>query len=137
MIYLLDTSMASFIIKGRSPAARARLEELRLHRDHETCVSIITVSEILYGLEKIGASPRRRKATELFFSTLSVYVWDYKAAQAYGVLRATQEALGRTLGPYDIQIAAQALALRATAVTHDNGFHHVPGLPVEDWAMDL
>lgn len=137
MIYLLDTNMVSYIIKGRSPAARARLEALRLHRDHEACVSIITVSEILHGLEKIGASPQRSKAIELFFSTLSVYVWDYPAAQAYGVLRATQETSGKTLGPYDMQIAAHAIALKATVVTHDNGFHRVFGLPLEDWAVDL
>ena len=137
MIYLLDTNMVSFIIKGRSPAARSRLEALQLHKDREACVSIITVSEILYGLEKTGASPQRRKAIDLFLANLSVYTWDYTAAQAYGILRAAQEAMGKPLGPYDLQIAAHALALKATVVTHDSGFRSVPGLPIEDWAADM
>lgn len=137
MIYLLDTNMVSFIIKGRSPAARARLEQLQLHGDHELCVSIITVGEVLYGLEKIGASPQRRKAIELFFSMLSVFPWDYAAAQAYGALRAAQETSGKPLGPYDMQIAAHAIALKATVVTHDNAFQLVAGLTIEDWAVDL
>jgi tRNA(fMet)-specific endonuclease VapC len=134
VIYLLDTNIVSYIITGRSPAARARLEEAR----SQTCISVITVGEILYGLEKIGAGPQRWKALDLFLSAISIRLWDHDAAAAYGRLRAEQERRGKPLGPYDTQIADHALALDATLVSHDAGFRQVSGLAgLEDWAGDL
>ena len=39
-----------------------------------------------------------------------------------------------TLGPYDLQIAAVALAENLTLVTHNTReFGRVPGLQIEDW----
>jgi tRNA(fMet)-specific endonuclease VapC len=137
-LYLLDTNMVSYILKGKSPAARNRLEKVRFHKGQEAAISAITVGEILYGLEKIGAGQQRRKALDLFFSAISIYPWDQAAAEAYGRLRARQEALGKSLGAYDLQIAAHALALGAILVTHDAAFRHVSGLAGrEDWASDL
>jgi tRNA(fMet)-specific endonuclease VapC len=137
-LYLLDTNMVSYIVKGKSPAARARLERVRIHKGQEPGISTITVGEILYGLEKIGAGPQRRKALDLFFATIAVYPWDQAAAETYGRLRVRQEAHGKSLGPYDLQIAAHALALGAVLVTHDAAFRHVAGLAGrEDWATDL
>lgn len=137
-LYLLDTNMVSYIVKGKSPAARARLERVRFHKGQMAGVSTITVAEILYGLEKIGAGPQRRKALDLFLSAMAIYPWDEAAAEAYGRLRVRQEAAGKPLGPYDLQIAAHAVALGAIIVTHDAAFRHVAGLAGrEDWATDL
>lgn len=137
-LYVLDTNMVSSIVKGKSAAARARLEKIGFDRGEEAGISTVTLGQILYGLEKIGAGPQRRKALDLFFSTIAVYPWDQAAAEAYGRLRVRQEALGKTLGPYDMQIAAHALALGATLVTHDAAFRHVAGFAGrEDWATDV
>lgn len=136
-LYLLDTNIVSYVITGRFPAARARLDAAQARGD-EACVSIITAGEILYGLEKIGAGARRHRALDLFFDTISVRLWDYDAAVAYGRLRAKQELLGKPLGPYDMQIAAHAVALGATLVSHDAGFRQASELAgLEDWAEDL
>lgn len=136
-LYLLDTNMVSYILKGRSPAARARLQKVHFHKGHEAGVSTITVSEILYGLERVGAGPERRTALDLFFSTIAIYSWDQTVAETYARLRARQEVIGKPLGPYDLQIASHALAPGAILVTHDKGFRHVAGLKIEDWATDL
>ncbi len=48
--YMLDTNMVSYIVKGRSPAASARL--LALHNDQISTISAITVAEIRYGLAR-------------------------------------------------------------------------------------
>jgi len=137
-IYLLDTNMVSYILKGRSPAARTQLERVRFHGGQEAGISTITAAEILYGLEKVGAGPQRRKALDLFFATIAIYPWDQAAAEAYGRLRVRQEAHGKPLGPYDLQIAAHALALGGILVSHDSAFRHVAGLAGrEDWATDL
>jgi tRNA(fMet)-specific endonuclease VapC len=137
-IYLLDTNTVSYILKGKSPAARARLQRVRFHKGQEAGISTITVSEILYGLEKVGAGAERRRALDLFFSTIAIYSWDQAAAEAYAPLRVRLELHGKTLGPYDMQIAAHAMALGAILVSHDAAFKHVPALAVrEDWATDL
>jgi tRNA(fMet)-specific endonuclease VapC len=43
------------------------------------------------------------------------------------------EASGTPLGNLDTLIAAHALAVNATLVTHDRAFGRVAGLGVEDW----
>ena len=60
--------------------------------------------------------------------------FDRAAAQYYGRLRATLEAAGSSLGPLDTQIAAHALALDVTLVTHNTrSFNRMPGLRLSDW----
>lgn len=137
-LYLLDTNTVSYIVTGRSPAARSRLEKVRPDRGQQACLSAVTVGEIFYGLEKAGANPRRRKALELFFATVTVHPWDRAAAEVYGQFRARQEARGKTLGPYDLQIAAHAIALGAVLVSHDKAFQQGTGLVgLEDWSQDV
>jgi tRNA(fMet)-specific endonuclease VapC len=41
---------------------------------------------------------------------------------------------GAAIGPYDLQIAAIALAHGCTVVTHNTSeFSRIPGLTLEDW----
>ncbi|HEV2464677.1 MAG TPA: type II toxin-antitoxin system VapC family toxin [Acidobacteriaceae bacterium] len=132
--YLLDTNTISYIVKGRSQAARSRLKALN---PHDVCISCITEGELIYGLEKSGDEHRRR-VIDWFLASLRIQPWGREAAAAYGALRAQQERLGRPLEPLDMQIAAHAVALGAVLVTHDQAFQHVQNLPgIEDWATDL
>ena len=53
---------------------------------------------------------------------------------AYGDLRATLEKSGRLIGPNDLLIAAQSLALEMVLVTdNEREFERVDGLKVENW----
>lgn len=133
-LYLLDTNTVSYIIKDKSPAARARLKKLN---SPDVGISCITEGELIYGLAKSG-NERRRRAIDWFLAGLSIYPWGREAAAAYGVLRAKQERIGKPLEPLDMQIAAHAVALGAILVTHDKAFRQVADLPgIEDWATDL
>lgn len=128
--------MVSYIVKGKSVAARTRLASLQ--EGEVACISAITEAEMLYGLAKIGAGEQRRRSLEWFVGRLKVYAWDREAAAIYGPLRAQQERLGQSLGPLDTQIAAHAIALRAVLVTNDAAFHRAADLKVvENWATDL
>lgn len=52
----------------------------------------------------------------------------------YGELRARLEQAGQPIGPNDLLIAAQALALGCTVVTdNEREFSRVNGLPLENW----
>lgn len=138
--YLLDTNMVSYIINGSSPAARSRLNSLSRTRGHTIGISAITAGEIRYGLARLarkGEGQRKQNALDVVFAALTIHPWDRASAEIYGRLRAQQEAIGKSLGPFDTQIAAHALQLGATVVSHDGDFDSVAGLPVEDWATDL
>jgi tRNA(fMet)-specific endonuclease VapC len=62
--------------------------------------------------------------------------FDDFAAEIYGRIRAELEAAGMLIGPYDMMIAAIALANDLTLVTHNTReFGRVAGLKIEDWEI--
>jgi tRNA(fMet)-specific endonuclease VapC len=51
-----------------------------------------------------------------------------------GVLRATLQQAGQPIGDHDMMIAAHALAMNATLITHNLAhFERVSGLSCADW----
>ena len=129
---MLDTNMASYVIKGNPPEVRKRLAMLPME---SVCVSAVTQAELLYGLARKGHPPPLTKVVREFLIRVQVLPWDSEAATICGDLRASCTALGITLGALDMMIAAHAVATQSTLVTHDNAFSLVPGniLTIEDW----
>ena len=135
-LYLLDTNTVSYILKGKSPAARARLAALG--PDEVACISIVTEFELEFGLAKSPNAQNLRHAIQWFLARIQVLPLGSAEARAYGQLRAHQEAAGRPLESMDMLIAAHAIAVGAILVTADNVFNSVPGLAgKENWATDL
>jgi tRNA(fMet)-specific endonuclease VapC len=136
MIYMLDTSMAAYVVNGRSKAARETLKSTM--EDSTVAVSAITQAEILFGIEHKPQAIRLRAAIEDFFQAVPVFPWDSAAAHAYAKLRARMSAAGKTLSAMDLLIAAHAVAAGAILVSKDGAFVHAgPFLDVVDWAVDL
>jgi len=50
-------------------------------------------------------------------------------------MREEQRRKGRPLSTEDLMIAAHALSLGVTLVTHDRAFSSVDGLETEDWTI--
>jgi tRNA(fMet)-specific endonuclease VapC len=135
-LFMLDTNTVSYILKGKSAAARARLARLGAHET--ACISIITEFELEYGLAKNPNARNLRNALRWFLARIQVLPLGPAEARAYGQLRVTQEAAGRPLESMDMLIAAHAIAVGATLVTGDKVFNYVPGLAgKENWASDL
>jgi len=128
--YMLDTNMASYIVRGPSAALAARLVAVPMAK---LCVSSITQGELLYGLARKPGATNLQTAVREFLARLDVLSWDSAAATRYGALRATLEANGTPLGNLDTLIAAHALAADAILVTNDQAFARVPALVVENW----
>lgn len=126
---MLDTNMASALIKNLSPLLRARLAATPVAR---TCISAVTESELRFGLAKTPGT-KHAEAARRFLATIPVMPWHSAAAEAYGALRAGLERAGTPLGALDALIAAHALALDAELVTADKAFAQAPGLIVSDW----
>jgi tRNA(fMet)-specific endonuclease VapC len=127
---MLDTNVASFVIKGASEPLRARLRATPLA---SACISSITEGELLYGLAKKPGATALRETVASFLRHVEVLPWDSAAAAAYGELRAELESKGTPRGNMDTLIAAHALAAGCALATNDKAFARVPGLTVEDW----
>jgi tRNA(fMet)-specific endonuclease VapC len=130
--YLLDTNTISYAIKGDPAQVRVRLKALR---KSVVALSVFSQAELLYGLARKPVSTRLRDAVEGFLWNFEVLPWDSAAAISYGDLRAGQERKGRPLSHEDLMIAAHALSLGLTLVTHDHVFAFVDGLRTEDWTV--
>lgn len=128
--FMLDTNIASFIVRQPNDALRARMAGTS---PGSVCVSAITEAELLYGLARKPGAGALRRAVDSLMHHVDVLPWDRAAAATYGNLRASLEARGTLLGNLDMLIAAHALATGCVLITNDKAFARVPGLRVEDW----
>jgi tRNA(fMet)-specific endonuclease VapC len=131
--FLLDTNTVSDLV--RDPRGRAAAGVARVGED-QVCTSIVVAAELRYGAARKG-SPRLAERLERVLERLEVVPLESPADVAYGELRARLERSGRLIGPNDLLIAAQALALGCAVVTdNEREFSRVEGLPVENWLRD-
>jgi len=129
--YLLDTNIASYIIKGDVPAVKRRLVRVPIS---EIAISSVTEGELHYGVAKKTGATRLRAIVEEFLLRVTVLPWDSDADRSYGNFRALLEREGRPMGNLDMMIGAHAIALGLILVTSDRVFRRVKALQVEDWA---
>ncbi len=128
--HLLDTNMASYVIKGNVPHVR---EVLRRTPMSEVGVSVVTEAELRFGVARKPHAGSLQLAVEEFLLRVETLPWDSAAARIYATLRSSLEDSGTPMGSLDMMIAAQALAIGATLVSHDRVFHRVKRLKLEDW----
>ena len=134
--YLLDTNMVTFMVTGRSEAAREHYTSIE--QQARFGISCISEGEMRYGFAKKPGATRVYRYVNEFLGRTESIPWDSKAAQVFGDLRAKTEALGLTFGALDLLIAAHASALNATLVTHDTVLKRLSDfVSIEDWATDL
>jgi|HubBroStandDraft_1064217.scaffolds.fasta_scaffold129975_3 tRNA(fMet)-specific endonuclease VapC len=131
-LYLLDTNTVSYYIADNPPRVRGNLTRVNFQ---STAVSTITEAELRYGVARKPGAMRRRTSVESFLADVLILPWDSAAARTYAELRARQEGKGRSLSVEDLMIAAHALSLDLTLVTHDSVFTFVDGLKTEDWTV--
>lgn len=130
MPWLFDTNILIAISK-RHPALLSRLERID---SNAVMLSSVVLAEIEYGIAKSARKQTNRLVFDAIIETFTVHRFDEAAAREFGALRAHLETQGQVIGPYDMMIAAQALALGATLVTdNEREFRRVPGLAVENW----
>jgi tRNA(fMet)-specific endonuclease VapC len=130
MRYLLDTNILVAMSKER-PGLAQRLGGVPASA---ILLSSVVVAEIEYGISKSARLEHNRRVFDALLGGFNVVAFDAAAAKHYGPLRALLERQGQLIGPYDLMIAAHALALDATLVTDNvREFSRVAGLAVENW----
>lgn len=147
MIYLLDTDMLVFMIRGLKTtraAARHRAERLAKHCERvwsqgdSIGLSAITVSEMEFGAHCSGDYEAEIAAYKKVESPFSVYEYDaVECPQHYGRIRFELDSKGITIGAMDMLIAAHALALGAMLVSNNTAhFSRVPGVKTANWLRE-
>jgi tRNA(fMet)-specific endonuclease VapC len=130
--YLLDTNMASYVIKGNIPRVREKLVKVPMA---DVGISVVTEAELRFGVTRKPEAARLKLAVDEFLLRVDILPWDSDAAQQYAILRSALEDAGVPMGNMDMMIAAQALAAAVVLVTHDRVFQRVKQLRLEDWTI--
>ena len=132
LMYLLDTNICIYIINRRPSYVREKLLSMQ---PSSVCLSAISVGELEYGAFKSNKPARNIEAIRKFTVPFDILHFDDRDAEMFGLIRADLERRGCVIGPYDMQIAAQALARNIVLVTNNTKeFERIPGLKLENWA---
>ncbi|HEY2051082.1 MAG TPA: type II toxin-antitoxin system VapC family toxin [Caulobacteraceae bacterium] len=121
--YLLDTNVASHVIKGDRPEIGRRLASLPMT---DIAISAVTEGELLFGLAQRNYPTALTERVRQFLLRVDVLPWDRNAARAYADLRAVCQGRGVALSPLDMMIAGHAVAADAVLVSRDKAFGSVP-----------
>jgi tRNA(fMet)-specific endonuclease VapC len=127
---MLDTNICIYVIKNRPVALRERFDQLA----EALCISVITLAELLYGVEKSARRTPNLQAVEQFTARLEVVPFSPRAAAHFGQIRAELAKLGTLCGAYDMLIGAHARSEGLMLVTNNaREFQRIPGLLVVNW----
>jgi tRNA(fMet)-specific endonuclease VapC len=129
--YMLDTAISSYIMKRSHDTVLKRLQNVPIG---VVCISVITKSELLIGVE---VSPRRHQddvALNEYLRHVEVLDFPDSAALHYAQIRAALKACGTMIGVNDLFIAAHARFLALTLVTNNTAeFGRIRELRIENW----
>ena len=132
-MYMLDTNICIYVMKNAYPALTQKVLSFD---PSNLCISSITVFELEYGAAKSNWGEKTRQSMQMFLAPFNIIGFDSKDAASAGIVRGFLEKQGSPIGPYDVQIAGQAVAKSLTLITHNIGeFSRVPGIKVEDWVV--
>lgn len=129
----LDTNICSYILR-RHP--QAMIERFATLDRSQLWLSAIVAAELRFGAAKLGM-PRFQAAVEAWLTGFDVQALPLEATHHYAQIRSALERAGKPIGGMDLMIAAHALAQDSVVITNNaREFHRVPGLAVEEWALD-
>lgn len=131
-MHMLDTDVASYVIKGRSPILETRLASVPPDR---VCISAVTRGELLYGLKRLPPEHRLHIAVQQFLKIVRTLSWDADAAEYCADIRHQLVVSGQPIGELDMMIAAHSLAAGAVLVSNNRRhFARIQApLRLEDW----
>lgn len=134
MKYLLDTNICIYLIKKKPEQVLKKLSKLD---PTNLFISAVTWSELCYGAEKSLYKERNFEALNVFVMSMEILSWSRHEAEMAGKIRSELEKKGFPIGPFDNQIAAQAICAKAILVTNnEREFSRIKGLKIENWVKN-
>lgn len=132
MPYLLDTNAAIALMKGH-PAVMAHVREVG-RRQLRICS--IVEGELWFGVAKSARVAENTERLSRLLAWVPSLPFSGEATRRFGEIRAHLARQGTPIGPYDLQIAAIAVAAELTLVTNNTSeLERVPSLRCEDWTQ--
>jgi len=128
--YLLDTKVLVGCLRRD-----AKLVETveRNGKGHDLAISGVTFGDLMVGIFK-NDTHRRRAALNKVLAPMRIIDFEREAATEFARIKSGLEKSGRIVGPYDMQIAAHAIASGRRLVTDNGpGFSRIDKLDIEDW----
>ena len=133
--YMLDTDTCSYIMKRSNQNVVKRLRAVPVA---DICISVITKSELLYGVEVSPRQVQDATALEAFLPHIEVLEFPDAAATHYARIRGDLKKRGQMIGANDLFIAAHARSLGLRLVTNNTAeFGRVKGLTLENWTLPI
>ncbi len=86
---------------------------------------------------RISLYPEKNKTALIeFLSSFEIIPFNDIDAEVFGTIRDYLKKRGTPIGPYDLQIASQCLAIELIIVTNNiKEFERVPNLSIENWLV--
>jgi tRNA(fMet)-specific endonuclease VapC len=120
-------------MKRSSDALLKRVQKVPVD---EVCISVITKSELLFGVEMSPRRPHDEAALNAFLQYVDVLDFPDEASFHYARIRADLHRAGKMIGANDLFIAAHARSLGLVLVTNNTSeFKRVRNLAVENWTL--
>lgn len=132
-LFLLDTNILIYLLKGAPESVARKID--RLKPEDRLGMSWVTWAELLLGALRSTRSEQVRKQLEGVQQVIPVLLPESPLICSYHAEHAARlRAAGTPIGGNDLWIAAHALALGATLVTHNvKEFRRIRGLSLDDW----
>ena len=133
-LFLLDTNILIYILKDAPESVARKID--RLKPEDRLGMSWITWAELLLGALRSNRTEQVNTQLEAIRQVIPVLLPESPLICSYHAEHAARlRAAGTPIGGNDLWIAAHALALGATLVTHNlKEFRRIRGLSLEDWA---
>ena len=130
MRYVLDTNTLIYFFKGLGDVSKHMLAQ----SPSELAIPTVVLFELEVGIAK-SISPRKRKSQlQEITALVNVLPFGITESKSAAQIRVKLEKQGLPIGPYDVLIAATALANNMILVTHNQKeFGRIAGLKIEDW----
>ena len=129
-MFLLDTNAVIHFLKGKGRIA----ENLMASSPGQVGVPSVVLYELQVGVLKSDNPAKKQEILNRFMASMTVYPFSHEEAELAGEIRAELEKKGEPIGPYDVLIAATALANNKILVTNNTKeFRRVDRLQSVDW----
>jgi tRNA(fMet)-specific endonuclease VapC len=128
--FVLDTDHCIAILRGKLDVSQ------HVQPTTQLFVTVITVSELIYGAYKSDRVGDHLAQVELLLGAVTVLPFDTEPARRCGQLKDTLRPTGAPMAEPDLQIASIVLHHALPLATHNQRhFARVPGLQLVDWLL--
>ena len=129
-MFVLDTNTLIYFFRGVGNVASKLLQT----PPSDVGIPSLVIYELEVGIGKSSAPQKRSWQLASLVATVNILPFGLEEAERAAQIRVDLEKLGKPIGPYDILIAATAIANGAVLVTHNTKeFKRIKHLQVVDW----